>query len=266
MADECSAGTRDQRPNFPLPLKILPSVEQLYSKFAVSVDVETQVEAWQWRFPQRQEIAEIIRDLSVTTQWFEVEAARDPYFYQPSNISGDWLVPMVHRCLDLILTDIDAIAEPGFELQETLRHVVVLFTQPIRRRFAINPGSSDLRVQKLRGILQRHLNDWDGFTPLLRWIVVAGGMEANRIEDQLWFAGILATHSHFQYIGESDHLESLRSFIWMNDVFEEGIARLMSQVAVIRDSLLIQPMTWPDFAACNGRRLPGRTRLSNQWR
>ena len=241
-AESCLIGTRDVRPKFPLPVHILPPVERLYTKYAVSPEVEVQMELWLQRYPKRRKIVEIIRDLSVMVQWFEVEAAFDPYFYQPSNVSGRWIVPLAHRALDLIPEDIDAIAEDGFEMQEILRHAVTLFVQPIRRRFHIDTGPSEIRLRKLKGVLHRHLNNWAASETLLRWVIVAAGVEANKIEDQLWFAGVLATHRHFKHMQEDEHLMALQSFIWMDDVFEERMARFMSQVADIRDSAPIWPI------------------------
>lgn len=45
---------------------------------------------WLARFPDRSEIAQILQDLSIFTQWAESEAAVDPSFYLESNKSGEW--------------------------------------------------------------------------------------------------------------------------------------------------------------------------------
>ena len=206
------------------------------------------MDAWLKRYPRRREIVRLFEDLSVTIRWFSEETKVNPNFYQLSNTSGVWIVPLIQRCLELIPTELDEIAEPGFEVQEVLRHALILFVQPIRRRFGIVTGSSHLRIQKLRGVLSQHLFEWGSFDTLLRWTLVSGGVEANTLEDQLWFAGVLATHPQFE--GErckDSTLKALRSFIWMDDVFEERVNRLTSQIVAVRAEALVLPMLRSDL-------------------
>lgn len=231
----------------------MPDVNDLYSKYSVPFIVNEQLNRLVRRYPSASAISEIVRDLSVITQWFEHETNTDPYFYQPSNISGIWLVPLVHRCLNLIPDAPDEIEQSELLMLEAVRHATILFMQPIRKRFGINTGSSDLRVRKLKAILQQNLAQWHGFEPLLRWMVVAARMEARMIEDQLWFAGILAMYEPFQQMEEDEHLDALRAFIWKEDVFEEPFADFMDQVNEIKNSSPMWPPPKSTFHLCARR-------------
>lgn len=193
------------------------------------------------KFPDIKALSEIVRDLSLVIQFFEYKTKTDPYFYQPSNMSGNWLLPLIHRCLDLVPDDTDQLDHSELTVFEGLRHATILFMQPVRRHFGINTGSCDQRVRKLRTILQGSLAPWDGNEALLRWIIVAASAEAGKVEERLWFASLLASHEPFQETTEDEHLRALRSFIWKEDVFEAPVADLMSQVEDIKLSSPIWP-------------------------
>ena len=225
-------------------------MNDLYSRYSVPATVSEQLTRLVRRYPSAIEITEIMKDLSVIIQWFDDETKLDPKFYLPSNISGIWLLPLAHRCLELIPSDSDEIEQSELMILEALRHATILFMQPIRRRFGVNPGPTDLRVRKLRAILQQSLDRWHGFEALFRWIVVAARMEARMIEDQLWFAGVLAMYEPFQQLEEEEHLNALRAFIWKEDVFEEPFADFMDQVNEIKISSPIWPPPKSIFHLC----------------
>ena len=94
----------------------------------------------------------------------------------------------------------------------------------------INTGSLVTRIRKLKEILQRRLKNWTGMEPLFRWIVASAVLESTELEDQMWFARILANHPLFKNTSAETHIAGLRSFIWMEDVFEERVPRLVAQI------------------------------------
>jgi hypothetical protein len=176
----------------------------------------------------------------VIVQYFDEETKKDPNFYQPSDISGTWLLPLIHRCLDQIPNKPDSIKQPELIVFEALRHATILFIQPIRKRFGVEPGAFDHRVRELRAVLGNSLSIWRGFEPLFRWIVAAGSIEAKAIEERIRFATLLATYEPFQEM-QDEHLHALRLFIWKEDIFEEPFSDFMVQVEDIK---LSAPM-WP---------------------
>lgn len=242
MPDERCLGVRELRPRFDLPIQILPDVKRLYLSFPVPLVVEEQLARLVRRYPRTNNLSEVVRDLSVVTQYFDEEAKRNPDFYQPSDMSGLWLLPLIHRCLDQIPDESDPIEEPELTVFEAVRHATILFMQPIRKRFGVEPGPFDQRVRKLRGILQHSLGVWRGLEPLFRWIVVSGGIEAKSIDERMRFAALLATYEPFEQMQEDEHLCGLRSFIWKEDVFEEPFADFMFQVEDIKLSAPIWPL------------------------
>ena len=241
LIDTAGCCTRDIRPIFALPVHILPAVAELHSRCSARPQVEGLLSRLVKQYPSTKALSEIVRDLSVVTQYFEHESKTDSYFYQPSNKSGDWLVPLVHRCLDLVPNDSDVTGQAELTVSEALRHATILFMQPVRRRFGINTGSSEQRVRKLKKILQQPLAVWHGFEALLRWIIVSASTEARAIEERLWLAGLLASYGPFQDSSRDDHMRSLRSFIWKEDVFEDPVADFLSQVEDIQLSSPIWP-------------------------
>ena len=239
-SNHARSGTRDIPPRFPVPEMILPTVAPLHQRYTVPNLVEEQLVRLVRRYPSAHFLSQIVKDLSVIIQWFEYESKKDISFYQPSDVSGVWLVPLIHRCLDLIPNYPDCIISSELTVLEALRHATILFIQPIRRRFGINTGPPDLRIRKLKAVLIRQpWSDWHGFEPLFRWIVVSAGMEAKTIEDQLWFAEILASYEPFRRMESMEHLVALYSFIWKEDILNEPMARFMSQLTEIKDASML---------------------------
>lgn len=232
-------GIWDILPRFGLPVHILPDVGKLYLKFCVPSVVEEQLTYLVRKYPTTKELSEIIRDLSVIVQYFEEETMKDPNFYQPFDISGLWLLPLIYRCLGEIPYKPDK--QPELIVFEALRHATILFIQPIQKRFGVEPRLFDQRVRELRAVLRHSSSIWRGLEPLFRWIVIAGGIEAKAIEERISFAALLATYEPFQEMQEEEHLHALRLFIWKEDVFEEPFADFMSKVEDIK---LSAPM-WP---------------------
>lgn len=216
-------------------------MSDLFTEYSVPAVVNEQLSRLVGKYPTTKPLSEIVRDLSLVVQFFEYKTKTDPYFYQPSNMSGNWLLPLVHRCLDLVPDDTSRMDHSELMVFEALRHATILFMQPVRRRFGINTGSCDQRVHKLRTILQESLALWDGNEALLRWIIVAASTEASAIEERLWFAAFLAAHEPFLETSEDEHLTALRSFIWKVDVFAVPVAEFLSQVEEIK---LNSPI-WP---------------------
>ena len=233
-------GLRDTRPRFGLPVHILPDAGSLYLKFSVPVVVEEQLSRLVRKYPRTKELSEIIRDLSIVVQYFDEETKKDPNYYQPSDTSGLWLLPLIHRCLDQIPIEPD-LKQPELVVLEALRHATILFMQPIRKRFGVDPGPFDQRVRELGAVLRFSSSIWRGLEPLFRWIVLAGGIEAKAIEERVRFAAMLATYEPFQEMHQDEHLRALRSFIWKQDIFEEPFADYMS---LVEDIKLCAPM-WP---------------------
>jgi hypothetical protein len=239
--DTAGCCARDMRPKFPLPVHILPAVSELRSQYSPRPLVEEQLSRLVKLYPSTKVLAEIVRDLSVVIQYFKHETKTDSYFYHPSDMSGNWLAPLVHRCLDLIPDDSNLPEEAELAVSEALRHATILFMQPVRRRFGINTGSSEQRVHRLRTILQRPSSVWHGIEALWRWIIVSASTETEAIDEQLWLAGLMAGFESFQDLRRDDHMQALRSFIWKEDIFEDPVADFMSLVEDIQESL----PSWP---------------------
>lgn len=227
---DVSAGTRDLRPRFRLPKEFLPDPAQLYLQYTVAPEVVAQLNSLLQKYPAARRIARIIKDLGVIIQWLNDESLKDSEFYQPSSISGKWLVPLVYRCLDLKPDETERPGDPEVQMLEILRHSVILFMQPIRRRFAINTGPLNLHILKLRCILETQSIEWQNLEPLLRWCIVSAGIEATTTEDQAWFATLLASHEAFQNVHSDAHLRALPAFIWKEDILKDLVLHFLLQV------------------------------------
>ena len=127
------------------------------------------------------------------------------------------------------------------------RHAIILFVQPIRRRFGIVTGSTDLRVGKMKDLLAQNLHRWEGMEQLLLWILVSGGIEATTVQDQLWFASIIATYPAFEDMDEREYVCQVRSFIWMDDIFEAPMFQLMAQVSEVKNAAPVWPIARARF-------------------
>lgn len=229
-------------------MDILPDVRELYRKFSVPPLVNNQLTRLAIKYPRTEALCDIMRDLSIIVQYFDDEAKKDVKFYRLSDLRGLWDMPLVHRCLDqipvdLIFDEIDLTRQPELILVEGLRHAIILFIEPIRKRLGGEPGPSDQRSRELGSLLRDSLplDLWHGFEELFRWIIVAGSVAAKAIGDRVMFAALLATYQPFQAMREDEHMHALRSFIWNEDIFEEPVADLMIQVEDIK---LSAPM-WP---------------------
>ena len=192
--------------------------------------LEQQLTTWLRRYPQRFDVVNIIRDLSVVVRHLDDIAATDPSIFESSKPAGDWILPLIQRCLELIPEDINAAKEPGFFAQEALRHGLILFLQPIRRRFGIHTGNTDARVCKLGAALSQCRPDWDGLRGLLRWIMVVGGLESAIVEDQSWFARTLASHARLVRESKAGVLKSVIELVWMSETFDSSLQRFIYQM------------------------------------
>ncbi|KAK4897098.1 hypothetical protein LTR27_004991 [Elasticomyces elasticus] len=220
MTDTSGSASRDIRPHFPVP-SFLPSIDTLFQAFPPTGAVYQNLAAWRERH-QRAGIAEIIEDVSVLMQWITAQAASDPTFYFDSDTSGSWISPIIHRCLQLAPLQLaprsgQAEHQAGAVMQEALRHACILFLHHVRRKFGIVVGDQPFRAVKMKHALEDCLHDWNGMEPMLRWVVVVGGLEATTEEDQTFFAGVLATHAGLTP-PDNDVLAALKRFIWFDDI------------------------------------------------
>lgn len=203
--------------------------------------------AWTSRFPGNTAIADITRDLSIIIQFFQHQSDIDPSFYQPSDTSGVWLVPIIQRCLELIPNGSVEAHKHEFEMQEILRHAILLFVQPIRRKFGIFTGSSIGRLCKLKALLDQHQDDWDGLESLLCWVLASAYFESTLVADQEWFVEFMAASLYFRNVRGDEIIAVLRSLIWIDDVFQGLAVSFTEQIAKIRaDQSKRQPK-------CNGK-------------
>ena len=208
---------------------MLPGFDGLRSTFHPSRSVTRCLALWVDRFPGQSQIASIVRDMSIFAQWVEDESAKDPAFYHRSDLSGAWVVPLIHRCLQLIPVDTATGEQPASSMQESLRHACILFVQNFRRKFGIVIANVDDRVARLRVALTACMDHWAGIEDMLRWVVVTGGLEANP-NDQAWFASVLATRPGLQ---ENDVglIQATKRFIWFRDIPRTRVANLLSLVS-----------------------------------
>ncbi|KAK4978110.1 hypothetical protein LTR42_002487 [Elasticomyces elasticus] len=222
MVDTSGSASRDIRPRFPIPLTILPSIGDISEAFPPSNGVRDSLAIWRTQHPQHYNIAGIVEDISVLMQWITAQAASDPAFYFASDMSGTWVAPIIHRCLQLAPLQSaphsgQAGHQPGAVMQEALRHACILFIHHARRKFGIVVGDQTFRIVKMKHALQDCLDDWTGMESMLRWVVIAGGLEATTDEDRAWFAGVLATHAGLTP-PDNDVLAALKRFIWFDDI------------------------------------------------
>ncbi|KAK3111117.1 hypothetical protein LTR53_013951 [Teratosphaeriaceae sp. CCFEE 6253] len=230
MVDTAGCAKRDLRPRFPLPKGLLPNVDDLQSSHRPNDACMRCLALWHDRFPRRPEIAGILRDLILVIQWVESESAKDPAFYFKAEMSGRWVAPLIHRCLQLPRIDEDTNDEPGAHMQEALRHACILFTQHVRRKFGIVCADVDSRVARLRVALVDCLDQWNGMEDMLRWVVFSGGLEATTMDGQRWFANVLATHAGLNNPTDG-HLAAVTRFAMYRDVPRTRLAHLISLVS-----------------------------------
>ena len=93
--------------------------------------------SWLTLFPENEEIAYILADLSKVAQVIKDELVRTKRkVYSDSEFSGGMLNPIIYR---LLVVKTDSLLVESCPFHEALRLAMILFLGETRRRFGINP-------------------------------------------------------------------------------------------------------------------------------
>ena len=190
------------------------------------------------------DIIEVFVDLASVVGWLSQESG-------PENISmwmsHDWallwLVPLLHRCLQLssqtgpwrMIEGKTPVSTPANAFQEALRHSMILFLAPIRMRLGIPAGGTESRLAMLVSALDSCLVHpaASQLQRLIFWMLVAGSLEACRLGVRTrWFCLRLAPYCAKAGVMQADQIErminrNMSEMVWIKEIMGPGL-RLMS--------------------------------------
>lgn len=256
--DTASACSRDLKPRFSIPTSILPDLSPIRETYNDSASLRRETTVLLHHYPQLRPLALILKDVSRLTQFININAEREPDFFAPKvqrSSSGTWVMPFMHQLLAL-KPDVSTTEKKGEDeenetkssldngntetlVHEALRHAIILFLQPMRRKFGIVTDiSSAIHIRALREILASGPFDNTPSCPLAllpilhQWLLASGGMEAETVEDQRWFAGRLAALPGFRNARERDSEfgVEVRGFVWVDAIHDGRFGRMVWQV------------------------------------
>ena len=241
------AATRDVRPFFPLPVHILPSTQTLQSPRKPAVEVCLSV--WTQELPAQRAIIDIFLDLDARVKWLsEQGVTHHGSLRARSDLDASYLVPLLHRCLQLsgrsalrlqAAEDEDSISCRRHDaFHEALRHAIILFLAPIRRYFGPPAGGTELHIMMLTSALELCLAHRAALDlgQLILWMVVVGGMEACSLgQDASWFFSrvvdcctILGATRYEDVKRTVEH--TMSQLIWLEEAMSSALALMMGEL------------------------------------
>lgn len=270
------------RPRFPLPYDLLGDPSTLPRPAPDSL-LSTQLQAWQRAFPSRTEVCQVLEDLSAVLDYTDSEAkhrgfaGRNPGtggtpmapeadnkgFPDWDSLVREWLLPIITEAQLLLPTEPNPTADQAVDhqMQECLRHTIILAVSAAVRRFGFVMKGIELRVTSVKALLAPTLSIWKalGLEPMLEWVLLTAGIECTSYpEEQEWFAGQLAarleeTDGSYAAV-ETAMLRPVQGFMNLEHVLAaESFVRLVDlvQAIVTRKAVLRYPVSTPVPWSCH---------------
>ena len=245
------AVTRDAQPYFPLPQHLLPVHSFRWPR---NRSVAKTVINWTQEFPDSLPAIHIWLDLDS-----RLEHLRDRFAEEGEDLWGHSevdlleLVPLVHRCLRLsgtMMTEVKSeedcdTTSAGHIFQNALRHAIILFLAPIRRKFGHPAAGLDLHVSRLMSALRDCLDQPAALLtqPILFWMLVAGALEAcNLARDECWFFSRIldcCTIMGAKTFADVKRvtLFSRTQLVWLDEAMDSNLASMLEKIKVYMDAL-----------------------------
>jgi len=186
VSASCFAG---QAPKFPLPISTLSELRDDAQEIPwwCPHPSANQSSMWSITFPRDPTLAEIFKDLCVTSMVIKSELKKR-LLWQDRSFLKTWVDPLTHRLLDggIELKDID---ETNF-MNEACRLGALILLSKIRRRFGAPLVFTGVETERLRTLLELYGQEWKSFKTMLLWTAILAALETDN-EDRLWFCDII---------------------------------------------------------------------------
>ncbi len=229
-ADTHDASMRDAVPRFPIPEEILPDISSLCGDTIVGLDATATIATWIQKWPTRGSIAAILYDVARVSVWVTRMAEHDSKFFAPANQCGRWLLPLLHRYLQLTVQGHSRTEahfdDGGRDFQQVARHGVIIYLTQLRRAFNVEGRDFTLRLPTLRDVLLdiRQNSRWDGLQSLLLWATAVAGIEADNLEDQVGYVPQLVFLPRLN--STANHLGCAASLLYLQRIRSSHISLL----------------------------------------
>ncbi|PVI01939.1 hypothetical protein DM02DRAFT_653959 [Periconia macrospinosa] len=209
-----------QPPKFPLPISTLSELrddEQEIPWWFPHPSVN-ESSIWSITFPHDPTLAEIFKDLSITSMAIKSELKKR-LLWQDQSFLKTWVDPLTHRLLDggVELKDID---ETNF-VNESCRLGALILLSKIRRRFGARLVFTEVETERLRTLLEINGEGWTSFKKMLLWTAILAALETDN-EDRLWFCDIIGnTAKAMDLQGWDEIIVHASNLLWVGDVLDK---------------------------------------------
>ena len=233
--DVCGSVTEVNKPNFPIPSQIISP--ELHQQDIPIPLLTTQISnAWRWKFPDQQEIMNIMNDCRSYTTQLKAEVKRtNGGIYSEGRFAAHGILPLLHRALCLESDMLD----DSQQKCDAVRLGCMLYFAEIRRLFGIMGILSKYQTQKLRISLQSQEDDWGALDILKAWVLAMGCIESSGAE-RAWFFQRLQVSRGRLGIDTWDELQvQFRDILWYGHVHDTTFKEVVDGTErVLRPGLL----------------------------
>lgn len=236
------AYANDLPPTFPLPQKILSSIEVPRRPTPApqrSLLAQRMCEAWRKQFPENIPAADILNELANTTADLLAERTRvGARFFSSTVTPFLWIEPIVHRLLQQTFRPSKPLDHIAW-IQETFRIAALLYLGRLRRFDNEDPLMATLtakhisRLRKSLGIIGKE--DWDELWPLRLWALVMGAMECNQgcAEARKWYLDeMLAMAASLRFRSWREVEKVVKDLLWVDELFHRRADTIWADLAV----------------------------------
>jgi hypothetical protein len=248
--DHAGASARDVRPYFPIPWRTLPCPDENLMQWNRSSDLSQQIRQWIGMCSSGDAdcLGTILHKVAGLVAWTEHLSSAYHDIWADPGLLQKYITPVMHECLSLApqrgnlyaAMDTDGpldltSQERRLAMQEALRHSIVLFVDPLYRKFNAATRGTELRLRKLLHTLRICFDSWTHARLLLLWIMVVGGTESHAASYRDRFATLIARcicdHQSSPVVDpRAEVLRILAITTWYTSTTESSFQQLMISV------------------------------------
>lgn len=235
--------TRNVPPLFPIPSYVSAALHDLRSLCATQVLLCSP--KLQQELPGASEAIAILADLEYSVFWLAREVESDHGdFWSNASVDAMRLVPLIHRCLCLSPNDALAASIDGHSVDQcfsdAIRHTIVLFLAPIRRRFGPPASGTELYVNHIKDAIQRCCDHQSALKlqKLLFWIIAVAAVEACTLAlNASWFFDRMLEMCAIVGAKDFDDIcrfieHSIDQSMWLRVVMTPGLNLMMEKFRI----------------------------------
>ena len=235
--------TRNVPPLFPIPSYVSAALHDLRSLCATHVFLYSP--KLQQEIPGASEAIAILADLEYSVFWLAREVESDHGdFWSNASVDAMRLVPLIHRCLCLSPNDALAASIDGHSVDQcfsdAIRHTIVLFLAPIRRRFGPPASGTELYVNHAKDAIQRCCDHQSALKlqKLLFWIIAVAAVEACTLAlNASWFFDRMLEMCAIVGAKDFDDIcrfieHSIDQSLWLRVVMAPGLNLMMKKFRI----------------------------------